>query len=163
MSLAVLDLSQVPNEKIVGALMQHILDKIVAVFDQAGVSLPERRFLHVGATAHDCEQVSVAFMQMYAGMPGGRIDEPQKCNSPRTTVLTIQVVRKVAMPEGRATPPTAENLTAHTEAKTTDAWLLMDASMTAVDDYIGVIADVTVTPPQGEYQAVSLNLSVGVP
>ncbi len=143
--------------------MQHVLDKIVDVFEQADVSLPDRRFLHVGATAHDCSQVSVSFMQMYAGMPGGRVNEPQKCNAPRTAVLTIQIVRKIAMPEGRATPPTADNLTMHTHEKTQDAWLLMDASMTAVEDYIGVLADVTVTPPQGEYQAVSLNLSVGIP
>jgi hypothetical protein len=156
------DLSTVPNEEIVGALMQHILDKIVAVFDQAQVDLPARRYIHIGATAHDCEQLTISFLQMYAGPPGIRANEPQKCNSPRTAVFTVQLVRPAPLPEGRTQPPSIQSFYSHTLEKTRDAWLLMDAAMMAVDDYIGVIADVAVTPPS-DYQAIVLNLSVGIP
>lgn len=44
-----------------------------------------------------------------------------------------------------------------------DAWLLMDAATGAVDDFLGVLADVSPTNPSGGFQAVALNLIVAVP
>lgn len=145
--------------------MQAILDQINATYEQEGFDLPARQYLAVGATAHDCEQLTVSFVQMYAGLPGERADTPQKCNSPRSAVLSVQLVRKVAPPEGARgnLPPDADHITQHTIEKMQDAWLLMDAAMSVVDDYIGALADIAITNESGGYQAVVLNISLGMP
>lgn len=159
-----LDLTGTPDQEIIGAVMEHIRLKINAVFEQADVSLPDRQYLTVGAEAHDCEQLTVSFRQMYLGGPGDQAETPQKCNSPRSIVLTIQLVRKVAMPpSARNTTPAASAINDVTLGRVTDAWLLMDAAQTAPDDYLGMLADVAITDPSGEYQAIVLNMTVGVP
>lgn len=157
------DLLEVPDTEVTGAVMQNLLDKIRAVFEQADVSLPERQYLAVGRTAHDCEQLTVSFQQMYLGAPGVRVDQPVKCNSPRSVVLTVQLVRCVVMPVGRSTTPDAAKTTDRTLSRVTDAWLLMDAVTQALDDFLGIFGEVVITDPQAEYQAVVLNVTVGVP
>lgn len=163
MSQLAMELRDVPDHEVVGALMEQVLEHIVQYFEAAGLEVPGRRYLNVGQTAHDCEQLTVSFQQIYAGAPGDRAETPQKCNSPRSVVLTIQTVRRVALPAGRTTPPEPQEITDRTKQKTTDAWVMLDAALSLVDDYIGAIADVTVTNPSGEYQATVLNLTVGVP
>ena|ERR1044072_3462096 len=158
-----IDLSGVPDVEAVFTLMQQLLDDIVYHFAENDVDLPGRQYVTVGQTAHDCEQLTVGFIQMYLGTPGDRIEVPQNCQAPRSIVLTVQLVRKVALPQGRTTPPDPEEITELTKQKTGDAWLLMDAVQKNACDTFGVIADVSVTNPQGEYQAVQLNVSVGVP
>lgn len=159
-------LQGVPDEEVVGELMQFVLDEIVVTYEEANVSLPDRRYLHVGSTVHDCEQVTVQFIQMFLGTPGARADQVLPCTGPRSVILAAQVVRRVALPSGArgTTPPSAESLTSHTVEKMRDSWLLMDAMKHTANEYMGgVLMDVSVTPVQGEYQAVSLNITVGIP
>lgn len=157
------DLLEVPDTEVVGALMQNVLDKILALFEYEDVSLPDRQYLAVGRTAHDCEQLTVSFQQMYLGPPGARADQPVRCHSPRSVVLTVQLVRCIVMPTGRSTTPNATATTDRTLSRMKDAWLLMDAVTQSLDDNLGIFGEVVVTDPQGEYQAIVLNVTVGVP
>ncbi len=160
------DLQNVESADIVGALMEHILNQINVHYAAEGVDLPERQYLNIGRTSHDCEQLTISFVQLYLGPPGQQAEQPQICNAPRTAVMTVQLVRKVAVNTvGRGTmPPDPEHITRHTMEKTRDAWLLLEAVTNATDDYTGgILVDVAVTDQQGEYQAIVLNIAAGVP
>lgn len=147
-----------------GQLMTHVLSSIENVFEQADVPLPDRRYVTFGGTAHDCEQLTVSFIQMYLGPPGDVAAEPQRCNAPRSALLAIELVR--CLPVGpRGSAPSAAQATEHAIKQAVDAWLLVDgAAQQAFDPWgLGILADVTVTEPAGAYQAVVLNLTVAVP
>lgn len=158
-------LSDVPNKDAVHAMMRVILDSINQVFQDEDVTLPDRQFTSVGAVPHDCEQLYISFVQMYLGPVGAEADEAQNCDSPRTAVMQIQLVRCIPRPTQRGAPPAAEVLDESTQQLTADAWLLMDGVGAANDalDRPGMMADVSVTDASGGYQAVQLNLSMMVP
>lgn len=156
--------SSVQGKDATGALMQAVLDSIVAKFEEEGVDLPDRRYLATGATAHDCEQLTVSFVQMYLGTPGDPAESPQRCDSPRSVVLSVQLVRCLPTTPPRASGPQPAAISGMTERQTQDAWLLMDGAFGPIQNlWLDVLADVTVTDPQGQYQAIVLNLTVAVP
>lgn len=152
------DVDALPNT------LHTVLAKIVETFELAGVSLPERRYIWWGGTAHDCDQVTVSVIQFYLGAPGDPAIAPQRCDGPRTLVLSCQVVRKLPLPTGsRVTYPSAAASSSYAEQRGRDAWLLLEAGLKQCDIWgVGAIADVNPTEPQGEYQAVSLNLTLPV-
>jgi hypothetical protein len=154
----------VPGDEAVADLMRRVLDEIVAVFEDAGATLPERRYIAVGPQAHDCAQVTVSFMQMYLGLPGQQQETLQRCDVPRSVVLSIQIARPIPAPAARASTPRAADISTMTETQTRDAWLLMDAALGPIHAFgFGALADVGMTPPQGGYQAIVLNLITTVP
>lgn len=160
-----IDLTQVPNTEIVAAVMESVLESINAVYEQEDVVLPERQYITMGETAHDCEQLTVGFDQMYVGTPGDQAETPQQCNAARTIAMTVQLVRPIPALSGRgATAPSAEALHASARRQATDVWLLLEGCMAspAVEAF-GALGDVAVTPPSGAYQAVVVSLVVGVP
>lgn len=162
MTLLAENFVEVEDHDLIAEFMTAVRDRVVAVYEQANFDLPERRYITVGATAHDCEQLTVSFRQLYLGPPNAPVNEPFRCNTPRTVVLVIEVVRKVALP-GRNTPPSVEAIEAKTRAKTADASLLLTAAESALGDDTLVVADVSCTSPQGEYQATVLNMTIGLP
>lgn len=153
------------DKSAVGDFLTSVLDGVVGVFEQANVSLPEKRYIAAGPVAHDCEQVTVSFIQMYLGAIGAPADQPQRCDSPRVVVLTAQVVRCVPTSGTRTTTgPAAATMNANTLTRMQDAWLLMEAGANAVDTFgLGVLANVTTTDPQGGFQATVLDLVAAVP
>lgn len=151
--------------------MEKVLAEINTTFAEHGVTLPEKQFFDVGANEapHDCEQVSVAFQQLYNGVPGNPDQVPTPCNGPRTASYVIEIVRCTPVMErklrgGPLMPPTKEDLDASAERQVIDGWLLMDAALTAAQNFAlnGGLADVLVTPETGGYQAVVLNLALGL-
>jgi hypothetical protein len=101
---------------------------------------------------------------MYLGPPGDQAAQPQRCDSPRTAVLAVQVARCLPSSGPRGAPPSPDDITAHSRVQARDAWLLMEAGVSQVDAWgLGTLADVGTTEPQGAYQAVVLNLIVAVP
>lgn len=146
-----------------GVLLENVLDGVASTFDLANVVLPEKQYIATGEVAHDCEQVTVSLIQMYLGAPGSQSEEPQRCNVPRSAVLQIQIARCLPPAAPRSTGPSVAAMTEMTKIQARDSWLLMDAALSAVDDYAGVLADVSVTNPAGGFQAVVLNLTVAVP
>lgn len=154
------------------SFMEVVLAQINATFQEYGIALPEKQFFDVGANEapHDCEQVSVAFQQMYNGIPGNPDQVPTPCMGPRTASFVIEIVRCTPTMErklrgGPLVPPSVEDLNASVARQVKDAWLLMDAGLIAAQNTSltgGGLADVLVTPESGGYQAVVLNLALGL-
>lgn len=162
-------------------IADHILNTVVATYADHGVDLPARRYLAVGgqgATVHDCEQVTVSFEQGYSGRPGAQAQEPVKCNSLRTGVYIIEVVRALPLANTVAANPEttvparygqvktgvelvpADVQSAHARTQMQDAMLLLDAGLRAGETTLtGSLADVTAGQPQGGYQAMTLVLT----
>lgn len=152
-------------------LMQTVLDRVVLGFTEHGVELPDRRFWKVGSPVADCEQVCVYFTQAYVGPPGDEAQDPQRCNSPRTAQLGVQILRKVPTITGaRGVLPAAEKIQAAAVPQAIDAWVLLDISC-SLDSWepehlgagLGIIATVDAGEAQGGFQGPVLNLTVAIP
>lgn len=140
--------------------MDMVLEAVVQTYEQAGVELPEKRYIVFGQPVHDCEQVTVQFVQMYIGPPGDQGQIPQRCDGPRTAVLTVEVVR--CIPTGlRGAAPSATAARSAAEQQAIDTWILLE-STNAMDAYSGVLADIAVGEAQGGYQAVTMNVTAAV-
>lgn len=155
-----------PNEDSLSLvnLMDFILEKVVEGFTDAGVDLPDRRFWKVGSPVHDCEQLCVFFNQAYVGPPGDEASDPQRCESPRTAQIGIQLARKVpTITSTRGTLPKAESIQEASKQQAIDAWVLLDISCTLDSWGLGVIATVDAGEAQGGFQGPTLNLTVAIP
>lgn len=162
-----------PNEDSLSLvnLMNTILERVVQGFTDAGVDLPERRFIITGTPAADCEQIAVIFRQGYIGPPGDEASEPQRCNSPRTAQIDIQIIRKIPTLVGpKSRPPEVDAIEAAARLQLIDAWTLLDisCSLDTWDEIVpgrglGVIATVDVGEPQGAMQGTTLHLTVAIP
>lgn len=149
-------------------MMDGIVERVETIFQSYNVNLPNRRYWTIGQPAIDCEQVVVSFIQMYLGAPGDEASSPQRCNVPRSAVVTISIARAVPIvgPNGR--PPSPEKIQEAASVSAIDAWVLMDAvrlfDMWDGSGYgVGVIATVDITPPEGGFQTVNMNLTLAVP
>ena len=140
--------------------LNRVLDVVESVFEQAGVTLPERRFIALGQTVHDCEQVSVSFQQLVLGPPGDAGTLPQRCDSPRSASVLVEVVRCIPVPNNRGGAPTVEQITTAAQQQAVDAWMLMEAA-TQMDAWT-FLADVSAGEPQGDKQAMVLSLTMVV-
>lgn len=148
-------------------LLNRVLETTVDVFESAGVPIPEKRYWTAGEAVFDCEQVVVSLNQGYLGRPGDEATEPRLCHEPRSAVLDISVVRCV--PTGNGTKgPSSRQLQDAAEFTAVDSWLLLD-SINQYDEWhpgirgLGVVATVTIPPPQGGFQAVNMTLTLAVP
>lgn len=149
-------------------MMNGILERVESVFQSYNVELPQRRYWTIGQPAIDCEQVVLSFIQMYLGAPGDEATSPQRCNVPRSAVVTISIARAVPIvgPNGR--PPSPDKIQQAAAVSAIDAWVLMDAvrlfDMWDGSGYgVGVIATVDITPAEGGFQTVNMNLTLAVP
>jgi hypothetical protein len=149
-------------------MMDGVLERVETIFQSYNVELPQRRYWSIGQPAIDCEQVVVSFMQMYLGAPGDEATAPQRCHVPRSAVLTISIARAVPIVGQNGRPPSQEKIQQSSAVSTIDAWVLMDAvklfDMWDNTGYgLGVIATVEITPPEGGFQSVIMNLTMAVP
>ena len=154
---------------------QAILDELNLVYTQHTgevSSLPTRQFIAIGGAQsqpHDCEQVTVSMEQTYVGLPGSPADGPARCDSPRSAVFFVEVVRKTLTPQqtsrrGAAIPtsltPAEENALAKIQMQ--DALLMLDAGLRVGDQYLGSVADVSAGPESGGYQAMTMTVVTGI-
>jgi hypothetical protein len=149
-------------------MMDGILERVEAVFQAYNVELPQRRYWTIGQPAIDCEQVVVSFIQMYLGAPGDEATSPQRCHVPRSAVVSISIARAVPIVGVNGRPPSPEKIQQAAAVSTIDAWVLMDAvklfDMWDGSGYgVGVIATVDITPAEGGFQSVNMNLTLAVP
>jgi hypothetical protein len=149
-------------------MMDGVLERVETIFQSYNVELPQRRYWSIGQPAIDCEQVVVSFMQMYLGAPGDEATTPQRCHVPRSAVITISIARAVPIVGQNGRPPSQEKIQQSSAVSTIDAWVLMDAvklfDMWDNTGYgLGVIATVEITPPEGGFQSVIMNLTMAVP
>jgi hypothetical protein len=153
-------------------MMDKILERVQHGFEENGVSLPDRQYWQAGIPAADCEQLVVSFSQAYIGPPGDEANEPQRCNSPRTAQVDIQILRCAPAPGKNGKPPTAESLQNFGRLQTIDAYTLLEiaCSLDTWDDQfdlggpgMGVIATVDAGDNEGSFQGPTLHLTVAIP
>jgi hypothetical protein len=149
--------------------LNHIKDTIETFYAQAGVALPERRFLAVGDVADsvsvDCEQMNVNYIRSYFGLPGQPDLRPSNCELLMSADFVIQVTRCV-LPRtrgsrGALSAPTTEFLDDKALFQSVDAGLLLESAH-AMSSAQGVSAAVSPAGVQGEYQSMQLNLSISL-
>lgn len=146
---------------------EKILDITSAVFQENGIPLPERRFLAIGETAHDCEQVTVSFASAGLGMPGDGNPQRQSCSAASyNATFNIEIVRKT--PQGTKTsggvkyvPPKATDLQAYGVPRMIDSWLLIKIAQKYEQTTLSRSSTYTVVagPDSGGMQAIVLTLS----
>jgi hypothetical protein len=151
----------------VGSLLQLTLDTIVGTYEQAGVDLPERRYISYGSTAVDCEQLTVELGQFYSGAPGEDPNALQHCDGPVSAVMVVQLFRKAPVGSGQRNQlaPSADAITAMALTMAKDAWLLLQAAG-AVDKAawrVGYVAEVTPISTSGGMVGASMNFTMQVP
>lgn len=151
-------------------VMHSILYAVEQTFDGHGIELPALRYLTLGnLPVHDCEQVTVSFLQGYLGSPGIQEEGPQRCDGPRSGVFHVEIVRCVPQAVqgylGRGgtnsgTGPNVEEMYEYTKSRGRDLWALLDSSG-MIGDYNTAIADASVSEPN-THQAAVLNLVVAL-
>jgi len=149
-------------------MMDGLLERVCSVFTSYGVPLPARCYWTMGQPAIDCEQLVISFVQMYIGTPGDQAATPQRCNTPRTAVVTITIAREVPTVGQNGRPPSGEKIEQGSYISAVDAWVLM-ASLNQFDPWdegipaFGVIATVDAPSIEGGIQLVNMQLSLMVP
>lgn len=149
-------------------MMQGVLERVETVFQSYNVNLPQRRYWTMGQPAIDCEQLVVAFQQMYLGTPGAQVSEPQRCHVPRSATLTIQIARATPIVGQNGRPPSAEKIQIAGETLAYDSWVLME-SINLLDQWdetgygIGVIATLETAAPEGGFQTTTMTVTMAVP
>jgi hypothetical protein len=150
-------------------LLDDILQVIVDRYAFHAVTLPSRQYWTAGQGAIDCEQLVLAFQQLYIGPPGDQASAPQRCNSPRSTVLTATVAREIPTSSGKGLVPVAEKIEQGSYIAAVDAWVLLDC-VAFLDQWeatgvfgLGVIGTVDVEPPEGGFQLVTATFTIAVP
>lgn len=163
-----------PNE--FAETADYLLRMVEMVYAEHDVDLPSRRYLAVGGqgtTVHEAEQVTVSFEQAYTGRPGAQAQEPARCDSIRTGVFVVEIVRCVPQPNTAAANPAtpvpsrygqevtgvqalpADVQTAHAKKQMVDAMLLLEAGLrTSEGTLVGAVADVSAGPESGGMQAM---------
>ena len=75
--------------------LDEVLQRIVDAFESFNIPVPARQYWTVGQPALDCEQLVVTLVQIYLGPPGDQASSPQRCNQPRTAVMTVMISREI--------------------------------------------------------------------
>ncbi|URP22166.1 hypothetical protein SEA_BIG4_82 [Microbacterium phage Big4] len=155
-----------PDAFILSNMMDRVLERLVAVYEQQGVPLPLRRYWMMGAEVpEDCEQAVVTYLQSYLGLPGDQASNAQNCNTSRTAVLNIVITRDYPIGEvGKAVSPDAIIAASKWSAVDTAVLLWGLQDFAAIDGMPGpqVIATVNTMPPNGGVQSTVLNISMMV-
>ena len=149
-------------------LMDGVLEKTVEVFEEYNVPLPSRQFWTVGEPAIDCEQLAVSFIQIYLGLPGNQASEPQRCQSPRSVVLTISISREIPVVGVNGKAPTGDKIEEASRIAVVDAWMFMEL-INKLDQWepgefgLGVIATADSSGFDGGFQTTAMQLTMTVP
>ena len=107
--------------------MDNVLQRIVDTFESNNVPLPARQYWTVGQTAIDCEQLVVTLIQIYLGPPGDQASSPQRCNMPRTAVMTVTLAREIPVVGQNGRPPSAEKIQQAAYVSAIDAYAMMQS------------------------------------
>lgn len=149
-------------------MLDGIVQKVESVYQSYNVPLPSRRYWTMGVPAIDCEQLAVAFVQMYLGTPGAQANDPQRCHVPRTATVTINVSRQIVTVGQNGRAPAGNKIEESSYISAIDSWVLMESikefDMWDETGYgLGVIATLDVVGAEGGYVTSSLQLTLAVP
>lgn len=149
-----------------------LLTAIEAAFAAQSVDLPDRRYVHHGEIAWDCEQLVVNAGPVYVGTAAAQVGNPLRCGWATTAVFSILLLRCIPIVERDESGqpvgfPTAEELQSSAEALQTDAVILFHHGVLQAlqDEVFGETPDVVLQPmaaqgPQGGLAGWGLSLSV---
>lgn len=142
-----------------------ILLTINNIFITNSVELPTRQYTTlggVGTVAYDCEQLTVSWEQTYSGKPGNPVQEIAKCNSIRSGVFIVELVRPIPVSQNPDIPPEPFLIQEAAEDLMRDAVLLYNSGLLAAETYNdilgGGLADVSVGAPAGGYQSLVMTV-----
>lgn len=149
--------------------MDAVIDRLVDRFDYHNVPLPTKRYWKVGAPVIDCEQLVLSVDSMFLGNPGNEMQQPVRCNSPRSVTFRAMIARQIPTPDNRGNEPSGSKQQEASEILAVDMWTLLDA-VAHLDGWdvvgafgLGVIGNVEFEEPQGGYQVITATFSVAVP
>jgi hypothetical protein len=167
--MATIDVSNVSEDALnVRNMMQGVLERVEATFESYNVPLPERRYWTLGSPAIDCAQLVVSLVQVYLGTPGDEASQPQRCNMPRSAVLSISIAREIPTVGQGGRPPSGRMIQDASEISAVDIWVLME-SMNQLDPWdevgpgMGVIATAEAATAGGGFEVVSMQITMVVP
>lgn len=167
--MPIVNITNVDSEALnLKTMMDNVLERVESVFTSYNVPLPTRSYWTMGQPVIDCEQLVVSFIQMYLGTPGDQAATPQRCEVPRTAVLTISVARPIPVVGQNGRAPSAEKIEEGSAISAIDAWVLME-SMKALEPWdetslgMGVIATVDAPQQDGGFSVVNMQISLVVP
>lgn len=127
--------------------------------------LPERRYVTVGGSVFDCEQVTVSAMRNATGVvdpAGSAMNTLGNCPVVWNTTYEIAIVLCAAEQiQGRrgATPPPVENVEADAHSMSVATAVLTNVAETITDQTGPVTADLQFGQPQGGLIATVLTLT----
>lgn len=167
--MAIYDLKAVSEDSLnLKNMMEGVLEKVQTVFQSYNVELPSRCYWTMGQPAVDCEQLVVAFVQMYLGAPGAQIGEPQRCNVPRSATINISISRTTPIVSSNGRPPAPDKIELASSVQAIDSWILMQ-SLNSLDQWdetgygVGVIGTLEAGSPEGGFQTTTLTVTMAVP
>jgi hypothetical protein len=167
--VAVRDITDVSSDALnLKNMMDGVLERIESVYASYNVPLPTRRYWTMGQPVIDCEQLVIGFIQMYLGTPGDQASTPQRCDMPKTAVVTVSVSREIPIVGQNGRPPSAEKIEEGSYFSAIDAWILME-SMKVLDPWdetslgMGVIATIDSPNTEGGFSVVNMQISMVVP
>ena len=147
---------------------QMLLDRVIAIYEEAGVELPLRRVWAAGDIPFECNSLVVSLAELREGIVNSETAVPDPCHVPLMAEFNITAARCYPVGDQRGNPPSPEKIAAAAIAAATDAYLLMKASCTldmfgadipgAPQGGMGVEASISIGNPQGGMQTVTLNL-----
>jgi hypothetical protein len=150
-------------------MLDTVLERVVATFTSYNVPLPERQYWTMGVPAIDCDQLVVSFIQMYLGTPGDEANVPQRCNVPRSAVLSISLARAIPVQGLNGRAPSADKLQEAAAISAVDAYTLME-SINQFDTWedggsygMGVIATCEAPTAEGGFQVISMQITMVIP
>ncbi len=149
-------------------LATDILTSVVDRLTGAGIGVPDRRYVHAGEVAFDCEQLVVTIPE--AGLTHafpGESAKVEHCSPPRHVAVEAWLVRCVPSLTDSGDPPTTGALDAFAAVQLADLWALAyvlwagyDAGEWASTCATVLMGPVTVVGPEGTHGAVKATVYV---
>lgn len=148
-----------------------LLASLTALLPTLGAPVPERRYVHAGEVAYDCEQLVVALERVVPGTPTREQQEwrPLGGAAGRTAQLAVHLVRCVPTMSDRGNPPRVADLDALATQQYVDSLALPIAARTGWKDGAWgstcdaiYWAETVPNGPLGGYCAIILRLLVQV-
>lgn len=152
-----------PEARRLVTLGRDILAGVVDGYGARGISLPDRQYLTVGTPVNDCEQLVVAWQQSYLGTPGDEAALPQRCDSARTAVFSVQICRSMPVVNDAGKAPKAEDIQKRSEAILIDAQVLFEI-VSYIDPFgLGVIVTCDMIEVSGGLACIQVQTALAVP
>lgn len=107
-------------------LASAILAAVEEEFATENVGLPDRRYIHSGLVALDCEQLVVAFERFHPGLPGLEDGGNVLCSWTRTPVFSVWLIRCVPVQTDSGRAPSVADLESAAAAGMQDATIVLD-------------------------------------